>query len=178
MKNPATTKGLKRQTQTLRCCGHLYRRWRFFDPTRQRQPRFSGIKKCRICGDRLKWPASYFEPDRARTARERMQDRAVSFLLQGLTTHGRPYQRQPNFKIHGEPQLVTGEKHRRLIRIRQRNLANYYRRKKRFIALGLNTRGQSRTYHRGRYSPIAMAYRDFKNETANLCASVSLWQNP
>jgi hypothetical protein len=161
--NRATTKGFKRQTQTLRCCGHLYRRWRFFDPTRERQPKFHGIKKCQSCGSHLRWPANYEEPDRKKINRERMRDRAVNFLLQGLTTNGKVRARHPNFKPESNQRRHIADSERlRRNHIRARVLKHARVRIQKFISQGLNSRGQKRRYQLGQKSRFTMAWQSFR----------------
>lgn len=127
-----------RETQTLRCCGHLYRRWRFAGK------KFSVrcAERCSVCGGLLNWPSNYTPVDRKKRMMDAWYDRAVNFLLQGLTTHGKPRRRRAPF-VHRVDTAKDRQRHlnARQAAIRASLLKSYHARANRFASQGLTSRG-------------------------------------
>ena len=151
-----------RETQTLRCCGQLYRRWRFAGQ------QFSGAfsTRCQHCNSLLNWPPNYRPVDRKKAMRELQRDRAVNFLLAGLTTAGQPRQRRAPYvhAIDTGRDRKTAESRRRQS-IRESGLASYHRRAVRFADQGLTSRGTPRKYApRGQRTELEMKWQQFRSE--------------
>lgn len=152
--NPAYSSS-PRQTQTLRCCGLIYRRWRFVG----KHFPDSFPEKCCVCEGHLNWPVNYRAHDRKADARELARDRSVKFLAEGLTTNGQPRQRHPNFFNRAEVSCATRlaeMKSKQRAHIRTRVLKNYHLRSQRLAKQGLTTRGTKRKRAAGLYQPTPL----------------------
>ena len=151
-----------RETQTITCCGQLYRRWRFAGK------RFNGQapERCRHCQASLNWPSNYRPVDNLKSMREIARERAVNFLLAGLTTAGKPRQRRAPYihRIDTAEDRRWAEGHRRQD-IRAAGLASYHRRAAKFAAQGLTSRGTPRKYApRGQRTELEMKWQQFRSE--------------
>ena len=152
----------RRETQTLRCCGQLYRRWRFAGQ------RFNGEapERCRHCQSLLNWPPNYHPVDHLKSMREIARERSVNFLLAGLTTAGKPRQRRAPY-IH---RIDTAEDRKRAEARRRQDtrvavLASYHRRAAQFAAQGLTSRGTPRKYApRGQRTALEIQWQQFRSE--------------
>jgi hypothetical protein len=135
-----------REVQTVRCCGRIYKRWRFKGKRNFTRPNAAAAAShrgarslrashCAVCGERLVWPAN-FEPQwiaavRRLERRIEYYNQRVDWLLAGFNTRARRFGRTPNF--------LTVES--RLAARRARGLKAWRKRVARLKALGLTTRG-------------------------------------
>ena len=114
----------------------------------------------------------YFTPEalrkrKAEIQRNCYQRKKVEFLAKGLTTTGKVRQRHENFIFGPEANMAWRREemeNARLQNTRQHVLENYYRRKEKFAASGLNTRGQKRSYHLRGKSALFKAYEQLREE--------------
>lgn len=142
-----------RDYQTVRCCGKIYRRWRFKGrKTFRHGKRFLHATHCKECGHPLNWPVN-FEPQLTASVRkkervEKYYDQKVEWRLAGKNSLGKPWGRTPTF--------LTAEA--RLQARRQRGTKAWKKRVERMKRLGLTTRGTAPKYRQG----IAKLWRDVR----------------
>ena len=74
-----------RETQTVRCCSTIYRRWRFVGGKFPRR-----FCLCGSCGQIINWPDHYKPKARKRINLDAYYLRSNRFVEQGLTTRGKP----------------------------------------------------------------------------------------
>lgn len=148
-----------RQVQTVRCCGRIYKRWRFVGKRHfGRGGRPTHASHCPRCGQRLTWPTN-FEPDKTAAVRreERVAgyyDQRVNQRLAGLTARGQPFRRTPNF--------LTAEE--RLAARRERGLKAWRKRSEKLTRAGLTTRGTVRVY--GLKGAVEKMWMEFRSGIA------------
>jgi hypothetical protein len=138
--NPAYS-STPRQTETLRCCGVLYRRWRFVGCKFNR----THAKHCSHCGARLYWQPNHTPINRRRVDRERQLIRRINFSLAGRRSDGLPLARVP----------LTADQRA------QRKRDMYHRRAQQRAAAGLTSRGTMPAY-RPRVHARERAWRDLR----------------
>lgn len=154
--NPATTHG-RRDVQTLRCCGVVYRRWRFAG---SRWPN-TQHDACFKCGSRLHWPANY----RLKPRLEYLHEWRERCLDRGLTVAGKPRKRfhHPKFK-------TPAESHANMLKLRKA----YYRRNSiKNVQAGLTTRGMRRFDRRTEFERSWDAFRSTINTSGTSWDSIS-----
>lgn len=132
--NPAYSSA-KRDVQTMRCCGIIYKRWRFSGLRFFKGNTRYKATHCRKCGVKLTWPIN-FSPEqtiaiRAKERTDHYYDVKVSRRLNGLNSKGKPWGRTPTF--------LTPEQ--RLEARRARGLKAWKKRSDRLKKLGCTTRG-------------------------------------
>lgn len=156
-----------REVQTIRCCGLIYKRWRFKGGQfSKRKPdrvishqgrRATHAVCCAVCGERLHWPMNHHPLDRLAVrkaeAQERYFNRKVDFLLSGKNSIGQPWQRTPNFATP----------HERIEARRARGLKAWNNRVDRLKATGRTTRGTKPKYRRGP-APSIKAWQNFRSQ--------------
>jgi hypothetical protein len=146
-----------REVQTVRCCGRIYKRWRFVSKRFwAKGGRPTHAHRCAHCGQPLIWPA-ILKPDtlaavRAQERFDHYHDQRVAWLLAGRNSKGRPFGRTPNYLSDAE----------RLAARRRRGLAAWRKRVRRLAAQGLTTRGQSRMYKVRGKSELQQSYDQFR----------------
>lgn len=142
-----------REVQTIRCCGRIYKRWRFvgkrfFD--QGGHPTYA--RNCVVCGRRLFWPVN-FEPQRiaavrAQERRDHYYDHKATLHLLGLTSKGAP--RRRNFMP-----VSRAEANRR-------QLARWHARAAKYLRRNLTTRGTKRVYLPRKKPAVLTGWREFR----------------
>jgi hypothetical protein len=148
--NPATSHQ-PRETQTLRCCGVVYRRWRFVGK------KFPGTQhnSCFMCSRALNWPNNYRSKPRKKQFRDAYRRRAMRFLFQGLTSRGTPRLRPAPGKA------MTPRRYDPMYRHKWSS-AGYQRRSAKFAQAGLTSRGTRRIYQLDNRSDLDRAYETLR----------------
>ncbi len=136
-----------REVQTVRCCGQIYKRWRFisgvnftrFNNERERSHRgrrATHARFCKHCGQAIYWPPNVERQDiaavRAVERRDAYYERRADFHMAGKTSKGKP-RRRPFMPMSRQE-------------FKRRQMIRYNNRKAIFDARGLTTRGTRRIY--------------------------------
>ena len=106
-------------------------------------------------------------PKKYRTDAERLKERRVRFLMQGLNTQGKPYRRHPNFINRAEkyPRYIEQANRERRRHILAHKLARYHRIAAANLAAGLTAHGRRRRKGRAGLrllTPLETNYRLFR----------------
>lgn len=158
----------KRDVQTVRCCGVIYKRWRFQGRKNFRGSRPTHATVCKVCGCKIFWNPN-FKPawiacTRAKERHDAYYEQRVDWLRVGLTSLGKPFRRTPNY--------LTVED--RLAARRRRGMKAWLKRAAKMAALGLTSRGTKRIYRRK--EPAAIEQQWQAERAAMPAAPVADWE--